>query len=43
MREGTHRTPDREPVDTYQDNRSSIQDSYSEYLPIDEQEEDNGL
>ena len=43
MREGTYRVPDREPVDTYQDNRSSIKDSYSEYLPSDEHEDDNGL
>ncbi len=42
MREGTYNPEFRDPVDTYQDNRSSIQDKSSKYLPDDEQEDDNG-
>ena len=30
----------RDPADTYNDNRSQMQDKLSEFLPIDEQEDD---
>jgi len=40
--EETYNPVFRDPTDTYQDNRSSIQDKFSKYLPDDEQEDDNG-
>tara|TARA_S200000501_G_scaffold371167_1_gene413717 strand:+ start:24 stop:188 length:165 start_codon:yes stop_codon:yes gene_type:complete len=40
--EETYNPVFRDPTDTYQDNRSSIQDKFSKYLADDEQEDDNG-
>ena len=36
----TFATDFRDPADTYNDNRSQMQDKLSEFLPIDEQEDD---